>query len=310
MIDLKEARENVIQMGIKLLQTGLIARTWGNVSSRLDENHFVITPSGRDYEDLTHDEIVIVNITDGRSWGNVRPSSEKGVHLVGYKNMKDVDFIIHTHQPEASVLSAIGIDITTDAAGIAFGSKIPCAKYGFPGSDELRDNVEYAIDGEHRVVLMAHHGAVCLGRDNEDALRLAASLEMMASYRIRRAFEDYINRPMRMDDSLYGTILGNYGVRLPETVRPFYQSERVEHGIIFYLPDGGTMELADNEPAIIEEQRIHRRIYEARPDIGAISHSINPSAIAYSALKQPLGTYLDDFAQINGVEMGCAPIDE
>ncbi|MBQ1251361.1 MAG: class II aldolase/adducin family protein, partial [Firmicutes bacterium] len=198
-MELREARENVIQMGIKLLQTGLIARTWGNVSSRLDENHFVITPSGRDYEDLTPEEIVIVNITDGRSWGDVRPSSEKGVHLVGYKNMKDVDFIIHTHQPEASVLSAIGIDIATDAAGIAFGTKIPCAKYGFPGTDELRDNVEDAIDGENRVVLMAHHGAVCLGKDNEDALRFAASLEMMASYRIRRAFEDYLNRPMRMD---------------------------------------------------------------------------------------------------------------
>ncbi|MBR5329118.1 MAG: class II aldolase/adducin family protein [Firmicutes bacterium] len=308
---LSEARSNVIDMGIKLLQTGLIARTWGNVSSRLDENHFVITPSGRDYTDLTPEEIVIVNISDGRSWGDVRPSSEKGVHLVGYKNNKKVNFIVHTHQPEASVLSAIGIDVMTEAAGFGLVNKIPCAAYGFPGSDTLRDNVEAALEGDqYRVVLMAHHGAVCLGNDHEDALRLAASLEMLASFRIRRAFEEYIGRPMRMDDSLYDTVLNNFDVRLPETVQPFCKSERMGDVIAYYLPDGGTMELEMDEPALVEEQRIHQQIYKARPDIGGIMHSMTPSAIAYSTLNRPLGTYLDDFAQINGVEMQCSAIDE
>ncbi|MBQ4092995.1 MAG: class II aldolase/adducin family protein [Firmicutes bacterium] len=310
-MNLSEARENVIDMGIKLLQTGLIARTWGNVSSRLDQNHFVITPSGRDYTDLTPEEIVIVNISDGRSWGDVRPSSEKGVHLIGYKNNKKVNFIVHTHQPEASVLAAIGQDVVCDAAGIAFGDKIPCAAYGFPGSDELRDAVEAAMEEDrYRIVLMAHHGAVCMGNDHEDALRLAASLEMMASYRIRRAFEEYIGRPMRMDDSLYNTVLKNFDTQIPETVRPFCRSERMGDVIVYYLPDGGTMELEMEEPALVEEQRIHQRIYKERPDIGGILHSINPSAVAYSTLHQPLGTYLDDFAQINGVEMQCSAINE
>lgn len=310
-MNLLEARENVIDMGIKLLQTGLIARTWGNVSSRLDKNHFVITPSGRDYTDLSPEEIVIVNISDGRSWGDVRPSSEKGVHLIGYKNNKNVNFIVHTHQPEASVLSAIGLDVMLDGGGLGLTDKIPCAKYGFPGSDELRDNIEAAMEGgRYRIVLMAHHGAVCFGNDHEDALRLAASLEMMASYRIRCAFEEYIGRPMRMDDSLYDTVLKNFDTCIPETVQPFCRSERMGDMIVYYLPDGGTMELEMDEPALVEEQRIHQRIYKDRPDIGGILHSITPSAIAYSTLHRPLGTYLDDFAQINGVEMQCSAINE
>ena len=144
-MNLTEARNQVIDMGIKLLQTGLIARTWGNVSSRVDKNHFVITPSGRDYTGLTPEEIVITNISDGRSWGDVHPSSEKGVHLAGYRYFKDVNFIIHTHQPEASVLSALEMDMDANIAGSFLRGCIPCAEYGFPGTDELRDAVADAM---------------------------------------------------------------------------------------------------------------------------------------------------------------------
>ena len=47
------ARRLVAAEGKKLQQAGLVARTWGNISCRIDENHFVITPSGLDYETMT-----------------------------------------------------------------------------------------------------------------------------------------------------------------------------------------------------------------------------------------------------------------
>lgn len=308
-MNLSEARTQVIDMGMRLLQTGLIARTWGNVSSRVDDNHFVITPSGRNYTDLKPAEIVITNISDGRSWGDVLPSSEKGVHLVGYRDNDDVNFIIHTHQPEASILSALELDMKTDFPGSQLGSLVPCAAYGFPGSDTLRDNVAAALaKGHTRAVLMAHHGVVCLGDDSEDAFRIAVSLEMLAAYHIRHAFENYIGRSMTMEDSLYDHILARRGTQVPKKVRPFCRSERQGDDIVYYLPDGEQMVLGD--VALTEEQRIHRRIYEARPDIGGILHSVSPSLIAYSALEQSLDTYLDDFAQINGVEMQCSAMTE
>ena len=61
-MELSEARNQVIEAGKRLLHSGLIARTWGNVSCRINENQFVITPSGRSYENLKPEEIVIVNI--------------------------------------------------------------------------------------------------------------------------------------------------------------------------------------------------------------------------------------------------------
>ena len=61
---MEEGKKAVIEAGHRLLETGLIARTWGNVSARISDTQFVITPSGRTYDTLTPDDIVVVNIDD------------------------------------------------------------------------------------------------------------------------------------------------------------------------------------------------------------------------------------------------------
>lgn len=75
--EIEEAKKLVVEAGKKLIETGLIARTWGNVSARISETQFVITPSGRAYETLTPDDIVVVNIEDCSYDGDIKPSSEK-----------------------------------------------------------------------------------------------------------------------------------------------------------------------------------------------------------------------------------------
>lgn len=309
-MELMEARSQVIEMGKRLLQTGLIARTWGNVSCRLNDSHFVITPSGRAYENLQPEEIVIVNISDGEAWGDVRPSSEKGVHMDGYRLREDVNFIIHTHQPEASVLSALEMDIEVDEKSI-FGDTIYCAAYGFPGSETLQKNIAAVMaKGKSHALLMAHHGAVCMAGSGEDALRIAVSLEMLSSYQGRKAFERYIGRPLAINDSVYDVLLRDLGTDLPQSVQPLYRSERQGDDIRFYQADRGEcLTLKIDRTDLTREQQIHQAIYLARPDIGAIHHAYSPSILAYSAHFRPLATYLDDFAQINGVTMDCAVFD-
>ena len=105
-MDINEAKKLVIKAGINLVLSGLIARTWGNVSCRIDRNSFVITPSGRDYRTLMPDEIVQVNIADLSYSGNIKPSSENGMHAAIYKLYPHTNFIIHTHQDNASVIAA------------------------------------------------------------------------------------------------------------------------------------------------------------------------------------------------------------
>ena len=93
-MNIYQAKQTVIEAGKQLLECGLIVRTWGNISCRISESEFVITPSGKPYHTLTPKDIVIVKIDDLSYSGNVKPSSEKGIHADCYKARPDVNFVI------------------------------------------------------------------------------------------------------------------------------------------------------------------------------------------------------------------------
>ena len=179
-MDILEAKQIVIKAGHELLKAGLIVRTWGNISCRVSDTQFVITPSGRAYEDLTPDDIVLVNISDLSYEGEVKPSSEKGIHASCYELRPDCNFVIHTHQANASIVSALGYDINslTEEHSAVIGSDVPCASYGLPGTGKLRQGVIDALNrSKSKAIILAHHGAVCVGSDYDDAFKVASTLE-------------------------------------------------------------------------------------------------------------------------------------
>ena len=108
---LEKARELVLKAGLELCEAGLVARTWGNISARVSDTQYVITPSGRAYDTLTPEDIVLVNIADGSYEGDVKPSGEKGVHAAVYELCPEMNFVIHTPQNYASALSVLGREI-------------------------------------------------------------------------------------------------------------------------------------------------------------------------------------------------------
>ena len=84
-----EARRLVIEAGHRLLENKLIARTWGNISARISKEECIITPSGRAYDTLKPEDLVVVKIADGSFEGSNKPSSEKGVHIAAYALRRD-----------------------------------------------------------------------------------------------------------------------------------------------------------------------------------------------------------------------------
>ena len=164
-----EARKIVIEAGLKLVEKKLIARTWGNISARISSDEFIITPSGRAYDSLSPSDLVKVRIKDCSYSGNIKPSSEKGVHAAAYSLRSHVGFIIHTHQYYASAVAAECRSI----------SAAPCADYALPGTARLRRNVEACVRNNpyDKAFLMARHGTLILGSDMEDAFARAESLE-------------------------------------------------------------------------------------------------------------------------------------
>ncbi len=174
-----DAKKLVIKAGKILWKEGYIARTWGNISCRTDDEHFVISASGREYESLTEDEVVELNVNNLSYEGNVKPSSEKKVHAEIYKLRDDIKFIIHTHQHNASAVSAMGLKrVKFDKAYAGLGEFILCSEYGLPSSSKVSDKVAEAVnESVGNAIIMSNHGAVCYGRNYEEAFEVVRNLE-------------------------------------------------------------------------------------------------------------------------------------
>ena len=176
--ELRRIRQQVIEGGLRLVKEGLVARTWGNISIRVDETHMLITPSGRSYEDLTPEDIVLVNYHTSRHEGTIKPSSEKELHCEIYRTRKKIHAVIHTHQMNASTVAAAHREvppILDDMAQI-IGPSVRVAEYALPSTKKITRKTVSALKGRN-AALMANHGAVCVGRDLEEAFVVCQVLE-------------------------------------------------------------------------------------------------------------------------------------
>ena len=179
MMDIAEARVRVCQSGKRLLEKGLVARTWGNVSVRVSDTHMIITPSGRPYAELTPEDMVPVNFHTLAFEGNIKPSSELKLHCEIYKSRPHIAAVIHTHQMYASIVAAAQKDVVVLNPGhqvILGASVIKAAPYALPNSKKITFGTEKAIEGAN-AALMSNHGCVCIGKDLEDVFTVCKTLE-------------------------------------------------------------------------------------------------------------------------------------
>lgn len=196
-MDTKNAVNQVIEAGSKMVEKGFAARPWGNVSCRIDDNHFVITSGGKAYDALGCEDVIKVRIDNLECEGNIKPISEKGIHASIYKNKPEVNFIIHTQQMNASAVSAVGIrSFRPGKRYELLGDHVVYAGYGLPGTTGLVKNVEKAIKtSTGNSIIMKKHGALSFGKDSKEAFQAAEQLE--------KACEGYIK-------DTYSTITGNW----------------------------------------------------------------------------------------------------
>ena len=199
-----DKRREIIDTGIELLEEKLVARTWGNISARIDADNYLITPSGLDYTSMREEDIVSVNIKTGEYTGINRPSGEKGVHSAAYEVFDDVNFVVHTHQTYATAVSLAGFDSLEATAGSPTGSEsfditeeeieklggIALAEYGLPGTKEITNACKSALLTGAHTVLMIHHGVLVLGKDKEEAMKRVKLLESICERNVKRVIKD------------------------------------------------------------------------------------------------------------------------
>ncbi|EPG64393.1 class II aldolase/adducin family protein [Leptospira wolffii] len=214
-MELEKAKKLVRDTGIRLVKSGLIARTWGNISQRIDEDTFAITPTGRTYHDLTPDEIVQVNRHDLTHVGKIKPSYEKGLHAAAYALRSNIGAVIHTHQLQAAVVAAAGKDVPVLDSQMKkiIGGPVLCTNYSLPGTKKLIRMAIEALDRSgSKAVLLANHGTLCVGKDMEDAFQVALELERACKAFIEKEFLRVSGAKKGDRESIRSWYLKNYSL--------------------------------------------------------------------------------------------------
>ncbi len=192
-------RQMLVDYGKKLVAEDLVQGTWGNLSVRLDEAHMLVTPSGIDYMSLSAGDMVKVDINTLEYEGNLKPTSEKGLHAKIYRDRPEIGGVIHTHSKYCSVFAAAhknlhvltpnlengeldslnAADAEVPAEFIGFLDPVKLAKYALPGTKGLVKNTADAISGNYGAI-MSNHGMIACGSDLPEAFTNCVGLEALA----------------------------------------------------------------------------------------------------------------------------------
>ncbi|MEA4938337.1 MAG: L-ribulose-5-phosphate 4-epimerase [Christensenella sp.] len=191
---LEELKLIVCEANCQLPKHGLVAFTWGNVSG-VDRASglMVIKPSGVEYEDLSPEHMVVVELATGKVVeGKLRPSSDTDTHLELYRKFPEIGGIVHTHSQWATTFaqSRMGIPAFGTTHADYFYGEVPCTremtKAEIGGSYELETGkviVETFADKnpmEIPAVLVCNHGPFTWGTSPDDAVYHAVVLEECA----------------------------------------------------------------------------------------------------------------------------------
>lgn len=192
---LEQLKKEVYEANMELPKRGLITYTWGNVSGiDRESGYFVIKPSGVDYDKLSPEDMVVVDLEGNVVEGKYKPSSDTPTHLELYKKYPEIGGVVHTHSPNATAWAQAGRSIPlygTTHADYFFGS-IPCArsltKEEIEGDYEKNTGLviieTFETQGLNPMytlgVLCTNHGAFTWGKDAAEAVHNAVVLEEVA----------------------------------------------------------------------------------------------------------------------------------
>lgn len=179
----KELRDQICDVCHKMWQKGWVAANDGNVSVKLSDGTFLVTPTGISKSFITPEKLVqidksgkILSAEEG-----YRPSSEIKMHLRCYQEREDVGAVLHAHPPVATGYAVANRPLDEYSmieTVIALGS-VPVTPYGTPSTEEVPEAIAPYLE-EHDALLLQNHGALTMGTDVITAYYRMETLELFA----------------------------------------------------------------------------------------------------------------------------------
>ena len=119
---LEELKKEVCAANLELVARGVVIYTWGNVSGiDREKGLVVIKPSGVDYDGMSPEDMVVVDLVTGETVeGKWKPSSDTKTHLELYRQFPELGGVTHTHSVNAVAFAQAGCDVPAP----------PCTKKG------------------------------------------------------------------------------------------------------------------------------------------------------------------------------------
>ncbi len=194
----EELKKAVYEANMLLPKHNLVTFTWGNVSQiDRETGYFAIKPSGVDYEKLTPDDMVIMDLEGNKIEGRYNPSSDTPTHLELYRAFPKIGGVVHTHSPWATSWAQAGRGIPcygTTHADYMYG-EIPCVRCLTKEEIDMAYEkntglliVDYFKDKDYEAVpavLCKNHGPFTWGKDGHEAVHNAVVLEEVAKMAAR-----------------------------------------------------------------------------------------------------------------------------
>ena len=217
---IKKTQALLVELHQELVRYELVVWTSGNVSQRItfddgSPDLFAIKPSGVRYDQLTAESMVVCDLDGKLVQGKLSPSSDTAAHAYVYRNMPEVNGVVHTHSNYACAWAAVGEEIPCILTAIAdeFGGPIPVGPFAIIGDDSIGRGIVETLKG-HRspAVLMQNHGVFTIGDSGASAVKAAVMCEDNAkSAFIARQLGTPIPIPQEAIESLFNRYQKVYG---------------------------------------------------------------------------------------------------